>query len=143
MSVGLVQWNYFATNEQKLIPAAMADIQRDYIENFFQCEECRLNFLSDFDACAHDRCNRLVTSAEGITIEQSIQYPLWLYETHNGVNIRLRKERIEQNIEKENFTTQSEVVWPPSDSCPLCWIHGSRDRWDEVEIYKFLQHSYW
>lgn len=144
MSVGLVQWNHFAIDDgQKLIPAAMADTLRNYIENFFQCEECRLNFLSDFDACMYDRCNRLITTAIGGTTQQYIQYPLWLYETHNAVNVRLRKERIEQKIENENFTTEREVVWPSFNSCPSCWASPDKDRWDELEVYKFLQQSYW
>jgi len=144
MSVGLVQWNQFAIDdEQKLIPAAMADIQRNYIENFFQCEVCRLNFLSDFDACMYDRCNRLATTVIGGTIQQLIQYPLWLYETHNAINVRLRKERIEQNFEKENFTTQGEVIWPSFTSCPTCWPSRDKNRWNELEVYKFLQQSFW
>lgn len=144
MSVGLVQWNHFAIDdEQKLVPAVMADIQRNYIEHFFQCEACRLNFLSDFDACMYDRCNRLATTVEGATLQQFIQYPLWLYETHNAINIRLRKERIEQNIEKENLTSQREVVWPAFTSCRSCWASSEKDRWDELEIYKHLQQSYW
>lgn len=144
MSVGLVKWNHLATDDgQMIIPAAMADIQRNYVEHFFQCEECRLNFLSDFDACMFDRCNRLITLANGGTLEQFIQYPLWLYETHNGVNVRLRNERIEQGIESESFTTQAEISWPPASSCPLCWLSREKDRWDELEVYKFLEQSYW
>lgn len=144
MSVGLVQWNHLAVDDRrKIIPATMADIQRNYIEHFFQCEECRLNFLSDFDACMYDRCNRLATTVEGGTLDQYVQYPLWLYETHNAVNVRLRKERIEQNIENENFTTQAEIVWPTASSCPSCWLSRDKGRWDELEVYKFLQRSYW
>ncbi len=144
MSVGLVQWNHLSiVDTEKLTPAGMADTLRNYVEHFFQCEECRLNFLADFDACMYDRCNRLVTTVEGGTAKQYIQYPLWLYETHNAVNIRLRKERIEQDIEKENFTKEREVVWPSYTSCPSCWASTDKDRWDELEVYKFLQQSYW
>lgn len=144
MSVGLVQWNHRAIEDvERLTPARMADILRNYIENFFQCEECRLNFLADFDACMYDRCNRLVTTTIGANVQQYIQYPLWLYETHNAVNVRLRTERIEQNIETEDFTKRADVVWPPYSSCPSCWLSSDKDRWDEVEVYKFLQQSYW
>jgi hypothetical protein len=144
MSVGLVQWNHITKDDElKITPAAMADILRNYIEHFFQCEECRLNFLADFDACMFDRCNRLVTTATGGSIQKYIQYPLWLYETHNAVNVRLRKERIEQNIETENFVTEREIIWPPFNSCPSCWASLDKDRWDEVDVYKFLQQSYW
>lgn len=144
MSVGLVQWNHITIDDdQKLIPAAMADILRNYVEHFFQCEECRLHFLSEFDACMYDRCNRLSTTARGGTVKEFIQYPLWLYETHNAVNARLRKERVEENIEKEGSTTQSDVMWPPYESCTSCWLSTHKDSWDEIEVYKFLEMSYW
>mmetsp|Transcript_13662 Transcript_13662/g.31869 ORF Transcript_13662/g.31869 Transcript_13662/m.31869 type:complete len:538 (+) Transcript_13662:111-1724(+) len=144
MSVGLVQWNHLVKDDaQKIVPATMANILRDYIEHFFLCEECRLNFLADFDACMFDRCNRLVTQIEGSTLQQYIQYPLWLYETHNAINVRLRKERIEQNVEKSGFTNPADVVWPPTSSCPSCWFSRNKDRWDEFEVYEYLQKSYW
>lgn len=142
MSVGLVQWNHMAMeDDQIIIPAEMADILRDYVEHFFQCEVCRLNFLTEFDACSYDRCNRLVTSARRGTLQQFIQYPLWLFETHNAVNTRLRKERIDLNIETEDSTNEEDILWPPINSCRKCWI--SKGRWNEVEVYKYLQQSYW
>ena len=128
-------------DDQKIIPAEMADILRDYVEHFFQCEVCRLNFLTEFDACSYDRCNRLVTSARRGTLQQFIQYPLWLFETHNAVNTRLRKERIDLNIETEDSTNEEDILWPPINSCRKCWI--SKGRWNEVEVYKYLQQSYW
>ncbi len=144
MSVGLVQWNHDVNDDaQKLAPADMADTLRDFVEHFFQCEECRLHFLASFDACSFDRCNRLVTTTVGATVQQYIQYPLWLYETHNAVNIRLRKERIEAGIESADFTAEGDVVWPPFASCPHCWPSRGKDHWDEVEVYRFLQQSYW
>jgi len=142
MSIGLVIWNHLAIeDDQKIIPAEMADILRDYVEHFFLCEECRLNFLSAFDACSYDRCNRLITSASLGTLQQYIQYPLWLFETHNALNVRLRKERIEQNVETEEFTSDTDVLWPPATSCQKCWL--SEGRWNEFEIYKYMQQSYW
>ena len=144
MSVGLVHWNHDINDDaQKLAPAEMADTLRNYIEHFFQCEECRLNFLADFDACMYDRCNRLVTTAVGASVQQYIQYPLWLFETHNAVNVRLRKERIEQGIETEASTDEGDVVWPPFAFCPHCWPSPVKDRWNEVQVYRFLQQSYW
>mmetsp|Transcript_67593 Transcript_67593/g.75714 ORF Transcript_67593/g.75714 Transcript_67593/m.75714 type:complete len:547 (+) Transcript_67593:30-1670(+) len=142
MSIGLVIWNHLALeDDQKIIPSDMADILRDYVEHFFLCEECRLNFLSAFDACSYDRCNRLITSASRGTLQQYIQYPLWLFETHNALNVRLRKERIEQNVETEDFTNVTEILWPPVTSCRKCWL--SEGRWNEFEIYKYMQESYW
>jgi len=163
MSVGLVVWNSnqdtrrVASGENKtppgsppehvrIPPAEMADVLRNYIEQFFPCEVCQLHFLTDYDACALDRCTRLDTQTEHDTeitaLERYIQYPLWLFETHNNINIRLRKERIDLELEPEDLMTETDVVWPPVASCTKCWL-SEGTRWDEMEIYKYLQYIYW
>jgi thiol-disulfide isomerase/thioredoxin len=141
MSVGFVVWNHGAIDQsQKLIPSKVADNVRDYVEHFFQCEVCRLHFLSEYDSCSFDRCNRLATNQRG-NLHQDIQFPLWLYETHNAVNVRLRGERIKLHDEPEWLTTEAEVMWPSDKSCPTCWI--SEGRWDESHIFQFLYNYYW
>lgn len=141
MSVGLVEWNQMVLDDsQVLVPSEVADHLRSYIEHFFQCDVCRLNFMSEYDACSYDRCNRLISKRKG-TLEQYIQFPLWLYETHNAVNTRLRNERIDLHDEPENLTTEAEVMWPPVESCSSCWM--SQGRWDERAVFKFLHSSYW
>ena len=60
MSIGLVEWNHMAIeDDQKLVPSKVADALRNYIEHFFQCDVCRLHFISEYDSCSYDRCNRL------------------------------------------------------------------------------------
>lgn len=141
MSVGMVEWNHMAmTEKQRLAPREVADSLRDYVEFFFQCEVCRLNFLAEYDACSYDRCNRLTTGRRG-TLHDDLQYPLWLFETHNAVNVRLRKERIELHDEAEGLTTEDQVMWPPADDCPSCWL--SEDRWDEMNVFEYLLKAYW
>jgi thiol oxidase len=141
MSVGFVEWNHMAiSDDQKLAPTEVADSLRGYIEFFFQCEVCRVNFLTEYDACSHDRCNRLTAHRKG-TLQEYIQYPLWLYETHNAVNVRLRKERIELHDEAEGTTTEVQVMWPPTDLCPSCWL--SEGRWDEMTVFEGLLDAYW
>ena len=143
MSVGLVEYNEMSIDEeQHLVPAEVADSLRNYIQHFFQCEVCRLNFLSEYDACSHDRCNRLIDTQEG-TLEEYMQFPLWLFETHNSVNTRLRKERIELHDEPESLTTESEVMWPPYNECPACWQTDGHHQWNEQRIFEFLHESYW
>ena len=65
----------------RIPPAEMADVLRNYIEQFFPCEVCQLHFLTTYDACALDRCTRLDTQTEHDTeiaaLERYIQYPLW------------------------------------------------------------------
>ena len=65
-----------------------------------------------------------------------------LFETHNNINIRLRKERIDLELEPEELMTETDVVWPPVASCTKCWL-SEGTRWDEMEIYKYLQYIYW
>jgi hypothetical protein len=136
-----VEWNALATDaEQWLVPMEVADSLRNFIEHFFQCDDCRVHFLSEYDACGHDRCNRLVSKKEFSTISDWKQLPLWLYETHNGVNTRLRQERLD-NKEEKDTTSRWQVQWPPVYQCAQCWL--SEGRWDEDQVYRFLRLQYW
>jgi hypothetical protein len=138
--VGMVEWNALAPNDDlRLAPLEVADTLRNYVEVFFQCDECRANFLNDYDGCGHDRCNRLVDRKVGTTDTEWREFPLWLYETHNGVNTRLRKERIE--ADEHEPATEYQVMWPPKSKCPSCWL--SDGRWDEDQVYRFLRLEYW
>lgn len=132
--------------EYQLLPATVADTIRNYVEKFFQCEECRMHFLHEYDSCSHDRCNRLINNKKndetaGVMMRQWRELPLWLYETHNSVNTRLRKERIERQDEKPGDTTEFSVMFPPEDVCHKCWL--SEGRWEDDTIYDFLRHQYW
>ena len=142
LSIGLVEWNSLAsTDESKFTTIHVADNLRDYIEHFFQCDECRVNFLREYDACGHDRCNRLTDHKAKANVKEWIEFPLWLYETHNAVNVRLRQERIDAHDETSDSSTTFEVMWPQIKLCPSCWL--SNGRWDEEEVYKYLRLEYW
>jgi hypothetical protein len=112
---------------------------RNYIENFFGCEVCRENFLHGFDTCARDRCSRLHHSADSQSEWE--QLPLWLFEVHNGVNVRLMRERSER--EKWTPTREDEIKaeWPSRDACPQCWREDGG--WNEDVVYRYLRIEYW
>ena len=142
MSVGLLEWNqmvigddwaYYATEDA-------AVTLRNYIEQFFGCEECRFNFLHEFDTCALDRCHRLI---EGVgDASDWAEFPIWLFETHNAVNARLLRERTER--EEARAPTRQEqinVQWPPKSDCPACW--HSDGRWGQDEVLAYLRLTYW
>ncbi len=140
-TVGAVEWNMGTGDpEDRLSPLGVAEALRNFIEHFFQCDDCRAHFLSEYDNCDRDRCNRLVSDKATSTFTQWKELPLWLYETHNGVNIRLRRERLE-NKEAEDTTSEWQVQWPPVQECPKCWL--SEGRWDEEQVYRFLRQQYW
>jgi hypothetical protein len=141
VTVGMVEWNMeMADPRQRLSPLEVGDALRNFIEHFFQCDECRAHFLSEYDDCHHDRCNRLTSDKDHSTFKEWKELPLWLYETHNGVNVRLRQERL-ANKEAEDTTDDWQVQWPPVQECPKCWL--SHGRWDEEQVYNYLRLQYW
>lgn len=143
ITVGTVEWNRASPNSSyQLEPAKVAEAIRLYVELFFQCEDCRIHFMHEYDSCSYDRCNRLVDKkSRDFGVKEWRELALWMYETHNGVNIRLRKERIARNDEEPETTTQYQVMWPPRENCSYCWL--SEGRWDEDVLYHYLRSQYW
>ena len=151
MSIGIVEWNsavpIVSSEDFVLPPMVVADALRNYISDYFGCDECRTHFLKEYEACHHDRCNRLMDHRTGGTRKDWIELPLWLYETHNGVNARLRKERIADYNDnngvggKKEETTEQDVLWPPKKKCAQCWL--SDGRWDEQMVYQYMRLEYW
>ena len=142
MTIGLVEWNnlipgdddwsYYRTEDA-------AQTLRNYIEHFFGCEVCRLNFLNAFEACAFDRCNRLTRRAG--EFDDWIELPLWLFETHNAVNVRLMKERAEREHRVPTKRDEIDVQWPPREDCPVCWHEDGR--WNQDKVFLYLRVTYW
>lgn len=143
VTVGVVDFNrgaVFAAN--CLATESVAFTIRNYIDSFFGCEICRRNFVSAFDSCAYRRCDRLSLNATKTTETDWIQLPLWLFETHNAVNVRLLKERAAR--EHRPIPTVSEetaVMWPPGRDCPSCWL-PTGETWNDHVIYKYLKLEY-
>lgn len=147
MTVGVVEYNAMIgmtddglLGELSITTVQAAEVLRNVVANFFQCDYCRMNFLQSYDSCEHDRCSRLSETTH--RFNQWIQLPVWLFETHNSVNARLVRERAER--EKKTSASEQEVSlsqWPSKDACPVCWLeHGG---WDETMVYKFLRMEYW
>lgn len=146
VSVGLVEYNMMISanddivlGEVSLTTVHGSEVLRNFIDSFFGCEVCRLNFVSAYDACAHDRCNRLTD--QDMSPKQWIQFPVWLFETHNAVNARLLREKADRENRVATPEEEVERRWPPKSSCPKCWTDSGG--WDEEVVYKFLRVEYW
>ena len=146
VTVGLVEYNLMIAADDDIVLGALslstvdaAEVIRNFVENFFGCEVCRINFVSAFDSCAQDRCTRL--TSDDMTAKQWVQFPVWLFETHNAVNARLLREKADR--ENRVATPEEEVArkWPPERQCPKCWTETGG--WDEEIVYKFLRVEYW
>lgn len=140
VTVGIVQWNIMAHDRISTLDAA--DILKDYIENYFTCDECRKNFVTMYESCQFQRCERLSTN---VSNEEEInwkQLPLWLWETHNDVNVRLlHEERKAAGLLKATFAEEQQARWPSKNDCYKCWLDGGG--WKEDEVYKYLSSHYW
>ena len=139
-TVGVVEWNNIAGDNNFFYqPLEVGEILRNYIDHFFGCEVCRINFLQDYENCGFNRCERLTT--DSASLEDWKELPLWLFEVHNGVNSRLMKERAERDNREPIHQELSAVEWPARKDCPLCW-HAD-GRFDPDVVYSFLQLTYW
>lgn len=139
MTIGLVEFNKMAPGFSIVPTMTAADALRDYIENFFGCEVCRVNFLAAYDDCSLDRCNRL--STEKGKLSDWKQLALWLWETHNAVNIRLMKEKAKREGRETSHQDEINVRWPSKRDCSVCWRDD--ESWDEENIFQYLRLEYW
>jgi thiol oxidase len=141
VAVGVTEWNQLSLVDLSMsigVEDAAVTI-RNYVENFFGCEVCRQNFVSAFDACAHDRCHRLDNNATSMS--QWMELPLWLFETHNTVNARLLHEKGERDDFTPTSKEELDTQWPARDDCPPCWREDGG--WVENSIVQHLKFQYW
>lgn len=140
LTIGVVEWN--VKSQDRIATTDAADAIRDYVEYFFMCDECRQNFLTMYDACQFQRCERLNSDVSDDAMESWKQLPLWLWETHNDVNVRLMaEERKEKGLPQATLEQMQMARWPSTRDCPSCWMEGGG--WDEEEVYKMLHSYYW
>jgi len=148
VTVGMVPYNRDVVTDSKLlVPAQVAKTIRDYIEFFFQCDDCRRNFLTMFDNCGHDHCSRLKKKAKLGLMEASWDWEqpaLFFYEVHNAVNVRLMKEKAAR--EKWEPTRQNilDAQWPPHYECRPCWKPDANGNqvWEEKMVVQYLNLEY-
>lgn len=140
MSIGMVEWNTMSFSDDSIFTAeATADTLYNYISEFFACDVCRRHFITDYASCKHDRCDRLGSSTEDP--EEWKQFPLWLWEVHNDVRVRLMHEKADREHRKASKADEIAAQWPSRDDCPACW--HSDGSWDDEIIYKYIRVTYW
>jgi thiol-disulfide isomerase/thioredoxin len=142
ITIAVTEWNQLSLVDTSMAIGVedVAVTIRNYVENFFGCEVCRENFLAGFDSCAHNRCQRL--NNNGTSVVEWKELPMWLFETHNSVNVRLLKEKAERE-ELPTPTAQDEInkQWPARDVCPDCWRGDGG--WVENRVFEHLKIEYW
>ena len=125
---------------------------RNFVANFFACDVCRWNFLDMFDNCGHDHCNRLPSESSiilgesgdiGRGAELVKELPLWLFQVHNAVNVRLMGEAAARDNREVTMEERRAALFPPDEICPGCWTNVETNEYDPDAVYKFLKSWYW
>ena len=128
-------------------PKEAGSVLREYMGLFFNCEKCSKRFIAQYDECKFDRCNRLTDKIDSATVDDWIEFPLWLWEVHNDVS-RSNAERAADFHEKASRKAEAKkwkrymgAVYPHLDQCLSCWT--SAGTWDVKAVYKHLEREYW
>lgn len=146
----LIESGMVAPSVRTFTPMEAADTIRDFIDHFFTCRPCRANFIENYDDCNKNRrCDRLAhyEDLDDVSVADWKELPLWLWEVHNEVSVRLVNER----AQKENalkggrkvVTTTDEVkaIRPNVESCILCFNEDGT--WNEGQVFRYLERMYW
>ena len=141
MTIGVAEYNAKQSNDMNRISTMdAANSLRDYVLHFFGCEECRKNFVNSYDNCDFNRCDRLINNPGAATEWRELS--LWLWETHNAVNVRLEREKaIREHRPSPTEDELREARWPSWKACPRCWTGGNS--WDKDAVYTYLKSEYW
>uniref|UniRef100_A0A8C5R4Y5 Sulfhydryl oxidase n=1 Tax=Leptobrachium leishanense TaxID=445787 RepID=A0A8C5R4Y5_9ANUR len=110
-----------AQGRGKLAAKEVLYTMRNYVSQFFGCEECATHFES--------------MAAESIVlVRNSDEAILWLWSRHNQVNKRLAGAESED----PKFP---KVQWPTPEFCPLCQVtqEDGTVTWDLTSVLPFLK----
>lgn len=148
MTVGVVDFNSLVHEKKRISTDKAANTLRQFLLHFFQCVECRDNFLKMYDNCEFGRCTRLNTDTSGLVkdkITSWAQLSLWLFEVHNDVNVRLMREKASREGRRVSREDELEMLWPPPNDCLPCWHEtpgSGLPTPNPTVIYKWLQLEY-
>jgi Erv1 / Alr family len=150
LTVGVVEFNTVIVNpdaskDTQLNTQAVSKLIRDFVQHFLLCDSCVQHFVKEYDACAYNRCTRLNDGQKQGKPDEWKELPLWLLDTHNGVNIRLQQERM--GTTQATVEQQQQVMWPPVTDCPNCWLQIGKPvtapKYQHTMMYNYLRLVYW
>ena len=150
--LNLIESGMLGENSRVFSPIEAADAIRDYIAEFYNCAVCKKNFVANYDDCNNNRrCDRLTEDVEEASLADWKELPVWLWEVHNEVSIRIGQEEEKRRstrlifkvsiFQKKVDKPQIALIWPNMDQCFLCFNEDGT--WDEAEVFKHLESVYW
>jgi len=135
-------FDYQNHNGRPVTTKDIAETINNFIWNFFICDVCRKHFVKMYDSCGFDHCTRLHSSPLFTdTFEGVKELSIWLWEVHNGVNVRLIGERAKRQGRNVTQKELDAALWPTPNMCPNC--RYSDGTWNKQIVFKFLRWRYW
>lgn len=108
-------------------PVVTMEAIHDFVQHFFGCEMCRTHFLGIYDANSFDRL-----AIYDSRPDDNRALVMWLWEFHNGVNVRVAMEgaaaRRDTGGGAFTWETYADKLWPSVKSCPACWVSGDAEK---------------
>ena len=140
ISVGVIERHRAVLGAQDQVSTAfVAKTMRNYIDHFFECEQCREYFVEMFDTCGFNHCKRFKQSTKRLPPQESWdEVALWLWEVHNDVNLKIFEAVNQRGSSKHKLDL---AAWPPAERCSDC--RDDDGRWDTDTVLKHLKKEYW
>jgi hypothetical protein len=153
--INLIEAELVEANTKTYAPIEAADAIRNYIANFFGCEICRENFVATYDDCGRNRrCDRLGSDEDTSSTADWKELAMWMWEVHNDVSVHISRERMQRMNTKYSVASlnkgasysltmrdEVKVLWPHVENCLICF--GDDGTWDESEVFRMLEKTYW
>ena len=141
ISIGVIERHRAVLGARdQILTKNVALTMRNYVNHFISCEECRHYFVEMFDSCGFNHCRRFEQPQQLPSQESWQEFPLWLWEVHNHINVKL----VEAKMKSSNIVPSSDelnmALWPSPESCPQC---KSGDKWDTQSVIAHLKKEYW
>lgn len=143
ISIGVIERHRAVLGAQDQVTTKfVAQTMRNYIDHFFDCDQCREYFVGMFDNCGFSHCRRFKQPGKIPSPESWKEFAVWLWEVHNDVNVKL----VEAELKRDGSVDTSErklnlAAWPPSGECPTC--RDENGKWDKDAVLGHLKKEYW
>ncbi|KAL7541392.1 hypothetical protein ACHAXR_010885 [Thalassiosira sp. AJA248-18] len=139
ISIGVIERHRAVLGAQEQISTKfVAQTMRNYIEQFFDCEQCRDYFVHMYDTCGFNHCRRLKQPEKLPPPESWDEYALWLWEVHNDVNAKI----VDSEWKGAAGSSKHKLAaWPPAEECPTC--RSDNGKWDNDAVLGHLKKEYW
>eukprot|EP00980_Cylindrotheca_fusiformis_P015208 scaffold4222_cov115-Cylindrotheca_fusiformis.AAC.4 len=148
--LNLIESELIIPSSKTFSPMEAAETIRDYLDHFFTCGPCRDEFIENYDNCKNNRrCARLTNDVKSSSIADWKELATWLWEVHNEVSVRIvhtRAKRMYAGLPSSKevvvpIADEIKALWPQYNDCVRCLNEDGR--WDEAEIFNYLEKKYW